>query len=207
MSSPLRMKIGCGRTAISISASPGGPPPSPGRPLPRNRSTWPSRGPGGQRELLLAAIDRIEKVELETIVDVLPAHAQIGAAAAPEDLRQNVVGAGKICKSSFVRIGMRRAAFREVAIIALLRPLGPRCIDLAAIETRTLVGIAEETVSRRNILEFLFSLLVAGIEIRMQLLRQAAIRLLDIGLGSIWLHAQSLVGIGSQSVLLKVARV
>src|SRR6185295_2417145 len=47
MSSPLRVKMRCGRIAISTSASPGGPPLRPAMPLPRRRRICPSRVPAG----------------------------------------------------------------------------------------------------------------------------------------------------------------
>src|SRR5262245_38175045 len=47
MSSLSRVNTGWGRTATSIKASPGGPPLSPGAPLPRRRRICPSRVPGG----------------------------------------------------------------------------------------------------------------------------------------------------------------
>jgi hypothetical protein len=58
------------------------------------------------------------------------------------------------------------------SVVALPLPLGSGCVDLAAIETRPFVGIAEDGVGRRNALEPFFRLAVAGIEVGMKLLRQ-----------------------------------
>ena len=84
------------------------------------------------------------------------------------------------------------------------RALVARRIDLAAIESRPLVGVAHEIIGGGDLLELLLGLLVAGIEIRMQLFRQAAIGLLDVLLGGILFHTQDLVWIGAQRLLLSV---
>lgn len=68
-----------------------------------------------------------------------------------------------------------------IAIEVLLRSLGPRRVDLAGIEAFALLGIAEQIVGPRDLLEFLLGRLVTGIEIRMQLFRQLPVGLLDIG--------------------------
>ncbi|PSL17140.1 hypothetical protein CLV88_12150 [Shimia abyssi] len=47
ISSPSRWKSGLGVTSRTINASPGGPAPNPGSPLPRNRRVCPSRAPSG----------------------------------------------------------------------------------------------------------------------------------------------------------------
>ena len=65
-----------------------------------------------------------------------------------------------------------RSGVVEIAVVALPRALGPGCVDLAPIETRPFVQIAENIVSRRNALELFFRLAVAGIEVGMKLLRQ-----------------------------------
>src|SRR6195256_6278789 len=135
-------------------------------------------------------------------MNILPSHAQVGARAAPEDFRQNIVRTGKVREARVSRVGMRRAALGEVAIISMLRSFGARRIDFAAVEARTLVRIAQKVVGHRNVLEFLFGFLVARIEVRMQLLRQAAIGLLDFHLGNVPLDSQSLVWIGGQRILL-----
>ena len=139
-------------------------------------------------------------------MNILPSHAQVGAPAAPEDFRQNIVRAGKVREARVGRVGMRRAGLGEVAIISMLRSFRARCIDFAAVEARTLVRIAQEVVGHRDVLEFLFGFLVARIEVRMQLLRQAAIGLLDFLLGNVPLDSQSLVWIGGQRILLFDAR-
>src|SRR6516164_8301749 len=69
----------------------------------------------------------------------------------------------------------------EIPIEMMLRALGARRVDLAGVETLALLGIAQQIVSAGNFLELVFGRLVAGIEIRVQFLRQFAICRLDIG--------------------------
>ena len=83
-----------------------------------------------------------------------------------------------------------------------MRPLGTGRIDLAAVETRALLRIAQQVVGRRNLLELLLGLLIAGIEIRVQFFCQPPIGFLDLLLGGILFHAQRLIGIGGQRSLL-----
>ena len=79
--------------------------------------------------------------------------------------------------------------------IVVLRPLGAGGIDLAGVEAPALVGIAEQVVGARHLLEFLLSRLVAGIEVGMQLLRQLAIGALNLGSGGRRGDAEDLVRI------------
>src|SRR5215470_19387891 len=96
---------------------------------------------------------------------------------------------------------IRVGAGGKIAVEALARPLGAARVDLAAIEARALVRIGEEIVGRRHLLELLLGLLVAGVEVGMQLLRQLPIGLANVvGRGGL-LDAQRLVGI-FQAVLL-----
>ena len=53
-------------------------------------------------------------------------------------------------------------------------------IDLALVEALTLLGVAENAVGLRYLLELLFDRLVAGIDVRMQLLGQLAVGALDV---------------------------
>jgi hypothetical protein len=88
-----------------------------------------------------------------------------------------------------------RAGTLEVAVIAFARPFGARGVDLAAIEAPPLLGIAEQVVGHRDLLELLFRLLVARIEIGMQLLRQFAIGRANLVLRGLFLDAQDRVRI------------
>ncbi|MEY9265298.1 hypothetical protein ABIF23_004693 [Bradyrhizobium elkanii] len=77
----------------------------------------------------------------------------------------------------------------------MLRPLGAISIDLAGVEALALLGIRKQIVRSRDFLEFVFGRLVARIEIRVQLLRQLSIGLLDIGRGRRRGNAKDLVRI------------
>src|SRR5262245_37274106 len=69
---------------------------------------------------------------------------------------------------------------RKISIIVLLRPFGSGRADLACIETPTLFRVRQEIIGSRNFLELLLRMLVAGIEIRMMLLRQTQIGFFDV---------------------------
>ena len=81
------------------------------------------------------------------------------------------------------RIGVRIALIGsgEVPVEVMLRPLRPGGVDLAGVEALSLVGVAQQVIGRRYLLESLLGSLVAGVEVRVQLLRQLAISTLDLG--------------------------
>ena len=128
MSAPLRSKTGCGRTWISISASPGGPPPMPGEPLPFRRSTCPASTPArdrhldaravGQRDRDLGAAGDVAEADLKAIADIAAAHphgSPTGAAA--EQFLDHVLEVGRVleragCRHSGRRRGPRRSRGR-----------------------------------------------------------------------------------------------
>src|SRR5205807_1188408 len=101
---------------------------------------------------------------------------------------------------------MGSVPLREVAVVALTRAFGARGIDLAAIETGSLVRIAQQIVSRGDLLECFLGLLVAGIEVRVQLLGQFAVRFLYLLLRCLPFHSQYLIWVGAQRPLLFLAR-
>src|SRR5262249_5702150 len=53
-------------------------------------------------------------------------------------------------------------------------------VDLAGVELAPLLGIAEQVIGGRRLLEPRLHLLVAGVDVGMQLLRELAISLLDL---------------------------
>ena len=159
----------------------------------------------GERDLPLGAVDRVEEIDLETIMRVRPPHAKIAPAPAAEYFRENVLAARKIGKARIAGIGRRAAAVGEVAIEALARAFGAGRVDLAAVEARPLLGIAQKRVGGGDFLELFLGLFVAGIEIRVKFLGKAPIGLLDVLRGGILLHAQDLIRICRQRVLLYAA--
>src|SRR5262249_40105632 len=94
-----------------------------------------------QGDLPLCAVDCIEEVDLEPIMRVRPAHAEIAAGLAAEDLGEHVV-IGEIGKARPTRVGTRARAVGEVAVVALLRAFLAGSVDLAAVEARALLGRA-----------------------------------------------------------------
>src|SRR5262249_50909549 len=148
------------------------------------------------------AVDRSEEIELQSVMRIGAAHAQVGVAAAAEDLRQDIVALAEIRIARVAAVTLRRGAVGKVAIVALARPLVARGVDLAAVKSRALVGVADQVVRRRHCLELVLGLLVAGVEVGMQLLRQPAIGLLNVVLRRVLLDAKDLIGIGAQRPLL-----
>jgi hypothetical protein len=73
-----------------------------------------------------------------------------------------------------------RARSRVIPIELVLRPLCARSIDLTAIEPGPFLRIAQEIIGRRDLLELLLGLTIAGVEVGMQLLGKSAIRLLNV---------------------------
>src|SRR5580704_3785670 len=68
----------------------------------------------------------------------------------------------------------------EIPVIILWRPLRPCRIYLAAVVTLALLRIAQKVVSPGYLLELLFGFFVAWIEIRVKLLCQFTVCLLNI---------------------------
>ena len=87
---------------------------------------------------------------------------------------------------------MRLVDVGEIAIVALLRPLGPAGVDLAGVEALALFLVAEQAVGGGDLLELVFLGLVAGIEIGVVFLGELPIGLLDIGGGSGWRDAEQI---------------
>src|ERR1700754_4051919 len=73
------------------------------------------------------------------------------------------------------------------------RPLRAGRVDLSIVEPLAFLVIAQQIVSAGDFLELLFGCLVARVEVRMELLRQLAICLLDIGSGIRRGNAENLV--------------
>jgi len=113
-----------------------------------------------KRDLPLSAVDSVEEIELQAIVHVRAAHADIGALLAAEKLRQDIVG--REIRETRVACVLR-SAFGKIPVEALLRPLRPRRIDFAAVIAGTLVRIPQEIVGRRDLLELVLACLLPGL--------------------------------------------
>src|SRR3977135_3812269 len=90
----------------------------------------------------------------------------------------------------------------EIAVIALARPLGSGGVDLAAVVARPLLGIAKKIIGRRNLLELLLRLPIAGMEVGVHFFGELPIDLTHLVLRRLGLHAQHSVGILAHVALL-----
>ena len=85
------------------------------------------------------------------------------------------------------------AGFGIAAIELTLRPLGAGGVDLAPVVAAALVGVAQNVECRLGTLEAVLGRLVAGVQVRVQLLGELASRLADIVRRGVALHAEHAV--------------
>src|SRR5262249_39596319 len=83
----------------------------------------------------------------------------------------------------------------RIGLVEGLLPLGAGGVDLAPVEAPLLVRVAQEVVGNGDFLEGLLGLLISRVEVRVQLLRQLAISLLDLVGAGAALHAEDFVRI------------
>jgi hypothetical protein len=133
-------------------------------------------------------------------LNIRSAPAHVGSRVAAEDFGDDVLGIDKIPKAGIAGISVV-AALGKIAIKVLRRPILTGSIDFAAVEASSLGGIVEQIISRGYLLEQLFGLLVSRIQVRMQLLGELAIGLLDVLLRRIGLHTQDRIRISCQLIL------
>ena len=133
----------------------------------------------------------------------MPAQPNPGLAAAAEHFLEDVLALHEIGEAAVSAVGVRFGVrAMEIAVIALPRPLLSGGIDLAAVEAGALLGIAQEVIGHGDLLELLLRLLIAGIEVRVQLLRQLTVGFADLVLRRLPLHAQNSVGVFAHVALL-----
>src|SRR6185312_13133866 len=89
----------------------------------------------------------------------------------------------------------RPALVGVIAVEALRRTLRAGRVDLAAIEAPTLLGIAQQVVGGGNLLELVFRLALARIEVRVMLLGELAIGLADVLVAGVLRDAENLIGV------------
>jgi len=104
------------------------------------------------------------------------------AAAAPEQIAEQIAELANILEARRRAIARAVIAAGIFAVIALLRLLLARRVDLAAVEAPALLLVADDVVGGGDRLELLLGRLVARIEVGMQLLGELAIGLGDVGL-------------------------
>ncbi len=153
--------------------------------------------------MLVGAIDRVEKIDRQPIGDI--GAAPVGGAAraagmAAENPGKNVVPI-EIGVAGAAGVGIVRM-FGIVAVKMLRRLFVALRVDLAGVETLAAGLVAQNGVGAGEFLERLFGLLVAGVEVRMQLLGETAIGFLDLVLRSVFLDAENDVGVAAQNLLL-----
>src|SRR5262249_22855584 len=157
-----------------------------------------------QRDALGGAVHRLEALDREPVERFLAAHAEAALAATGtaeqvlEDVLVHEIGvAARVAVGVLLGVGTV-----EIAVVALAWTLVAGGVDLAAVEARPLVGVAADVIGGGDLLEPLFRPLVAGIEVRVQLLRQRAVGGADLVLRGLRLHAQHGIGILAHVALL-----
>ena len=155
-----------------------------------------------QRDARLGAVHRVEEIDVEPILRVLPAHREAppaSAAAHAAPLAEQI--AEQIAERADILVARGRAIARALlaagifAVIALLRPLLAARVDLAAVVAPALLLIADDVVGGGDLLELLLGRLVARIEVGVQLLGELAIGLGDVGGAGGLRHAKYGIGI------------
>ncbi len=110
----------------------------------------------------------------------MPAHVEAAATATlAEHLGEDAAHVDERVMTGRMLI-LAATAARLIAIEAARRRFLARAVDLARIETPTLLGIGENFVGLTDLLELGFSCLVAGIEVGVMFLGELAERLADV---------------------------
>src|SRR5271169_4026657 len=91
----------------------------------------------------------------------------------------------------------------EIAVVPLLRPLRSSGIDLALIESSTLLLVFEQVVGSRYVLELRLRFLVVRMQIGMEFACQLLECVLDLRIGRVSTYSKSLVGILHAPILFK----
>ena len=98
-----------------------------------------------------------------------------------QEVGEEVVPLGEVGVAPLALVRMSGAA-RIFAIVPALRRrfFGPRGVDLAGVVAASLFRVRQQVVGGRNLLEPLLGMLVARIEVRVQLLGELPVGLADI---------------------------
>src|SRR6185312_1297099 len=136
-----------------------------------------------QGHAALAAARRFEKGDLERHDRRLSLRRRgVAAAAAVEQLRDNVVDPGKAgaAARAAARAESRPAKTRPGAIAKPVHALGAVGADLAAVVARALLRVGQQLIGRGHLLELLLDRALAGVEIGMELLGKPTIGALQL---------------------------
>src|SRR5690606_13531428 len=110
------------------------------------------RLPRRQGDPFLRPIRRLEEIDLQPVMDVRTLHSESapapGAAltAPTEEVGEDVRDVPEILEARMGSIAPPAAGAGVFAVETLLRTLGAGCVDLALVEARALLGIAEDVV-------------------------------------------------------------
>src|SRR5262245_45131641 len=128
----------------------------------------------------LSAFVRLREVDLEVEAQVRAARRAAAASAASAESKEVAEDVGEVSENVGIEsgAGARRTTDARVA---------------EAIVARALLGVAQDGVRFRRLFELVFSFLVAGVAIRMELQRQLSIRALDLGLAGVTSNAEHFV--------------
>src|SRR5262245_133259 len=149
----------------------------------------------GHGDALGSPVDGLQKIYLQRIANVLPAHAErragIGAATPTHGAKQvgeNIAKTELVAGARAPRVTAERVAAGVSALIAAaLLTIG---VDLAPVVLLALFGVADDLIGGRDLLEaFLGRGSVAGVEVGVQLLGQFAIGPADLFVGCRARHA------------------
>ncbi len=149
-----------------------------------------------QEQFALRAVDGIEKVDLDRLLQVGPSHLAGVPPRAAEQVGENVRTTQVV--EEFVRVGIAGATGPRLGVVpveAALRPRRAGRVDLAAIVGRLLLGVRQQVVGGSHFLEALLRSLVAGAQVGMVRPRQLAVRLLDFLLAGALGNPEDFVGI------------
>src|SRR5262249_48851395 len=114
-------------------------------------------------------------------------------AALAEQMAEEIVDEGVILAVESL-VFLAFAAAGIAAVEGAIGPLGAAGVDLAAVDARPLLRIGQQVVGSPDPLGLLLDALVAGVEIRMQLLRQLPVGLLDVVWAGALRHAEDFIG-------------
>src|SRR5262249_13756704 len=157
----------------------------------------------GQSDTLGRALQRFEKFHWKAVKRILPAQPNPSFAAAAERVPEDVLRLHEVGKAALASVDVRLGVGAvKIAIVSLARPLLSGGVNLPAIEARALLWISQEIIGAGDLLELFLCCFIAGIEVRMQLFRQLAVRLADLVLRRFPFHAQDSVGIIAHVALL-----
>ena len=100
----------------------------------------------GKMHVFCRAIDRIEKVDRQLVVQIMATRIARLMRPTLEDFGENIVGAREVRIAGARFIGIVRRLGGVIPIIFLLRPFSAGGVDLAGVETATFLRIAQQII-------------------------------------------------------------